>query len=164
MCTPTCNSLWPRVPHMLPCLHVVCVKDFTWACALLHIHQQACLLSVCKRWSVFFPLNHWWDCNSNTGPPVSSPTVCRRLASSQCRLQENQYAALTEHRQQTWKLEKKTTISYKIEKAPQKQTVTVTFRLFQFYVHMNDQTEMKGTVTRLAAHHATLPHFYSRSY
>lgn len=87
--------------YMSACGFFVCVEDFAWACVWLHVHQQGCLLSVCIRWAVFFLLNHWWDCNSNSGPPISSTTFCHQLAASQCRLQENQYAALTKHRQQT---------------------------------------------------------------
>lgn len=96
----------------------VCAKHFAWACVSSRVRRRACLLSVCKRWSVFIPLNHWWDCNSNTGPPVSPPAVCHQLASSQWRSQENQYAALTELRQQTWKLKKKLPLVTKQTKHP----------------------------------------------
>lgn len=62
----------------LTCLYLfafLCVQDTAWVYVSLHVHQQGCLLSVCIRRSVFFLLNHWWHCNSNTGPPISSPCL-----------------------------------------------------------------------------------------
>lgn len=100
MCTATCIRLWVRVLHLAICLHV----EFFWLCmGLCHVARlpTGCLLSVSICWSVFFPLNHWWDCNLNAGPPIYSPTSCYQLASSQCRSHSNKYTALTKHRRQT---------------------------------------------------------------
>lgn len=58
----------------------VCIRGLAWVCVLLHVHQRSCLLSVRIRRPVFFPLNHWWGCNSNAGPPISSPTSCHRVS------------------------------------------------------------------------------------
>lgn len=113
------------------CKYFLCVQDFAWACVLLHVHQQGCLLSVCICWSVLFPLNHWWACNVNTGPLISFPTSCHQLASSQCHLQENQYAVVTKHRQQTcpgrWKKQPSVT---KWTEDHRKKQVTVTCVFF----------------------------------
>lgn len=45
-----------------------------------------------------------------------------------------------------WKLEK-ATLSYKMDKAAKKQIVKITFKHLQLYLHINDQTVMKETVS-----------------
>lgn len=92
--SPVCIILYPR-----PGLGFV-------SCCTSSTNRAVCCLRVyvcIHRPVFFFPLNHWWGCNSNAGPPISSPTFCHRvsLPPSQRSLQENQSAALTKHRQRT---------------------------------------------------------------
>ncbi len=118
---------------------ILFVHDFAWACVLLHIHQHG--------WSVFFPLNHWWDCNSNTVPPISFPIFCRQRASSLCHLQENQYAVRTKHRQQTcpgnWKKAPLVTKWSKRHRNKQSQQRLFSY-IYVFSIEWSNSNKWKG--------------------
>lgn len=128
-CPISCSTKTPSdhttCPYLYLCHFYVC-KSLPGVC----VHRHCCLLSVRVLLSVFFLLNYWWDCNSNSSPPISPPAVCHQLTSSRrCSQQKPVCCSIkAQTTDQPWKLRTAAVCTW----TKREQTVTVASKMFYF--------------------------------